>query len=106
MLGHFQNVESIHLSNKTKCVVEKVDSFTQEKSKKHKVGCILSVHTFNKRDTNSKGHKGFSTTSKMNVISWLIDVGVVCENESLKYMYGNFNGIMKHGWITRDGILF
>jgi hypothetical protein len=88
---------SVRLCNKSKLIA-------QEKKKKHRGGCILSVIS-NRRDTHSKGDKGFSPTSKRTVLSWLIDAGVVCENESVKYMNENFNGnLVKDGWITRDGI--
>eukprot|EP01018_Ginkgo_biloba_P016757 Gb_41247 [translate_table: standard] len=72
-----------------------------KKKKNRRGGCGLLVRS------SSKGndHDRFSATSKRTVLSWLIDVGAVCENEMVQYINEKDNTIMINGWLTRDGIL-
>ncbi|GLJ52561.1 hypothetical protein SUGI_1118510 [Cryptomeria japonica] len=75
-----------------------------EKNKNRRGGCALSVRSSGKRDSHPKGQRGASSTSKRTVLRWLIDAGIVSEGEPVQYLNKNSNRIVKHGWITRDGI--
>ncbi|GAB2220182.1 hypothetical protein Droror1_Dr00007825 [Drosera rotundifolia] len=72
--------------------------------KSNKIGrCTLLVR-------NSE--KGLASTSdgfvpykgKRNLLSWLIDAGLVKVNEKVRYMNLKRSCVMLEGWVTRDGI--
>ncbi|KAL9260435.1 Increased DNA methylation 1-like protein [Drosera capensis] len=56
--------------------------------------------------------KGLASTSdgfvpykgKRNLLSWLIDAGLVKVNEKVRYMNLKRSRVMLEGWVTRDGI--
>ncbi|KAH9288434.1 hypothetical protein KI387_032551 [Taxus chinensis] len=95
---------SVDFCTKDKLFTGKTALSPGEKNKNRKGGCALSVRSASKRDTYSKGERGFSSTNKRTVLSWLIDAGIVSEGEPVRYLNKNSNRIVKHGWITRDGV--
>ncbi|XP_058088661.1 uncharacterized protein LOC131235489 isoform X2 [Magnolia sinica] len=70
-----------------------------KKKKKRSGGCSLTVRRLGKGDHEEK----ISPETKASILSWLIDAGVLTENE--KVMYKNKNcGSMLKGWVTKGGI--
>ncbi|KAJ7559584.1 hypothetical protein O6H91_04G092100 [Diphasiastrum complanatum] len=43
--------------------------------------------------------------SKRTIISWLIDMGVIAENEKVRYLSRKDKHVMMEGQVTRDGVL-
>ncbi|KAJ7558374.1 hypothetical protein O6H91_04G036300 [Diphasiastrum complanatum] len=44
------------------------------------------------------------SSSKRTIISWLIDMGVVAENEKVRYLSRKEKHVMMEGQVTRDGV--
>ncbi|KAF8413759.1 hypothetical protein HHK36_001752 [Tetracentron sinense] len=60
--------------------------------------------------TTGKGGKRYidgkwSSLGARTVLSWLINAGVVALNDVVQYRSPKGDGVVKDGWITRDGIL-
>ncbi|XP_057868498.1 uncharacterized protein LOC131075669 isoform X1 [Cryptomeria japonica] len=73
-----------------------------KKNKSRRGGCGLLVRSSKKGD---KREQGVSTVIKRTVISWLVDVGIVPENECVQYWNKKGTRIMLEGWVRKDGIL-
>lgn len=75
-----------------------------KKNKRRGGGCGLLVRSSGKGDTHS-GDEGVVSAAKRTVLSWLIDVGVVPENECLQYWNKKGTRVMLEGWVSREGVL-
>eukprot|EP01018_Ginkgo_biloba_P031424 Gb_10088 [translate_table: standard] len=91
--------------NEDKISSGKTNSLPGKKNENLRGGCVLLVRTSGKGDSHSDGDKDLSSKRKRSVLSWLIDVGAVSENEPVEYLNRKSNRVMKDGWVTRDGIV-
>ncbi|PIA28101.1 hypothetical protein AQUCO_07200018v1 [Aquilegia coerulea] len=72
----------------------------RKRKRKWSRACGLRVRRTGKADCKEK----FSVETKVTILSWLIDMGTVVENEKVVYNKKNGKGKMLKGCVTRGGI--
>lgn len=72
---------------------------TKQKKKRNR-GCNLIV----RRNGKDDHHEEILPRTKLTVLSWLIDFGILTENEKVVYISKNSMGNILNGWVTRGGI--
>ncbi|KAH9318462.1 hypothetical protein KI387_020231, partial [Taxus chinensis] len=75
-----------------------------KKNKNRRGGCGLLVRSSKKGDRRP-GEQGVSSIVKRTVIAWLVDVGIVPENECVQYWNKKGTRVMLEGLVRKDGIL-
>ncbi|XP_020529262.1 increased DNA methylation 1 isoform X2 [Amborella trichopoda] len=91
-------------SKKFKLRARKLPSRSTRKLKSQKRGCKLQPRNPSKGGKDSMG-ECWSPFGKRTVLAWLIDEGVLFENEVIQYRTPKDNEIVKDGWVTKDGLL-
>ncbi|KAK1287074.1 hypothetical protein QJS10_CPB19g00454 [Acorus calamus] len=71
-----------------------------KRKNKRRGGCSLMV----RRKGDSDAHEEILPERKISMLSWLIDAGVLAENEKVVYKMKNDRGGSLGGCITKDGI--
>ncbi|XP_017697300.2 uncharacterized protein LOC103703136 isoform X1 [Phoenix dactylifera] len=72
---------------------------TKQKKKRSR-GCSLIV----RRNGKENHHEEISSQTKLTILSWLIDFGILTENEKVVYISKNSMGNIPNGLVTRGGI--
>eukprot|EP01018_Ginkgo_biloba_P023275 Gb_06644 [translate_table: standard] len=90
-------------ANAKSSIVVKSNAMHGKKNKNRAGGCGLLVR--GKGDKHYPGDERASSAGKRTVLSWLIDVGVLPENECVQYWNKQGTSVMMEGWVTREGIL-
>jgi hypothetical protein len=75
---------------------------TEDRAKVNRQGCGLRVRGSHNMEDNMDGYAPYEW--KRTIYSWMIDLGVVCEDSKVKYMNSKGTRAMLEGKITRNGI--
>ncbi|KAL4200283.1 hypothetical protein AMTRI_Chr03g148950 [Amborella trichopoda] len=77
----------------------------QGQKKKNSRGCALMVRN-PKKGANLNPEEVFVPyKGKRTIVSWLVDSGVVLQDQKVQYWNKRHTKVLLNGWITRDGIL-